>query len=618
MSRPTLVLANGATVRRTPTKKRLELEYRADTPRKQNIRLELPDFVRSVFHLPDRVLDLLELAAFVYTTDRLVTRGSADATQYDAWARSFVFHVRVRDAAFWQRADVQQALSEALEFMTGDARYVFRFEGGHATARTGLFDTEQFMMPASLKPDVLLFSGGLDSLAGAIELLEHGRDVCLVSHRSQSGTMKTQAALTKALKDHAAYRDRVRPYQFNCTLRGIKAVEETQRSRAFLYTSIAFALQVAFGTDRIHVFENGVTTFNFPRRGDQLNARASRTTHPKTMRLLEALFTRIAERPIVIEQPFLWKTKVDVLTTIKKAGHDMLIASSVSCSETRTSQGTTPQCGTCFQCIDRRFAAFAAGLTDADHTGLYAHDVNTEALHGEPRTVVVDLIRQAKRFAESSADFFEREHANELVDIVDGLHPMSEPEIVTQVWELCRAHGLHVEAALLAIRQEFDRPYRTVVADSLVDLIRQKEYLKEPIPRAVASFVQRAEPQLERLYGGGNRPKNEDEFNRAVASILGTARQDLVSEHPTARFACAGVKPDHEMENANVLIESKYIRNGTPPSKVTEGMAADLIKYPQDKHVLFVVYDPEHQIRDTSVFIRDFEKHGRCSVRVLR
>jgi hypothetical protein len=156
------------------------------------------------------------------------------------------------------------------------------------------------------------------------------------------------------------------------------------------------------------------------------------------------------------------------------------------------------------------------------------------------------------------------------------------------------------------------------VPDSLVDLIRQREYLKEPATRAIAAFVARAEPQIDRLYAGGNRPKNENEFNRSISAILGAVRPDLKSEHPTARFACAGVIPDHEFDAANIVIESKYIREGTPPSKVSDGMAADLTKYPQEKHVLFVVYDPEHQIRDTKVFIRDFEGRGRCTVRVLR
>ena len=66
-----------------------------------------------------------------------------------------------------------------------------------------------------------------------------------------------------------------------------------------------------------------------------------------------------------------------------------------------------------------------------------------------------------------------------------------------------------------------------------------------------------------------------------------------------------------------MLVEGKYIRSGTTPSKVTEGMAADMTKYPQEAHILFVVYDPDSAIVDRIRLKRDFEDRGRCTVCVL-
>ena len=40
-----------------------------------NVKLGLPNFVRDVYHLPERTLDLLELAAYVYCADRMSSRG---------------------------------------------------------------------------------------------------------------------------------------------------------------------------------------------------------------------------------------------------------------------------------------------------------------------------------------------------------------------------------------------------------------------------------------------------------------------------------------------------------------------------------------------------------------
>ena len=82
-------------------------------------------------------------------------------------------------------------------------------------------------------------------------------------------------------------------------------------------------------------------------------------------------------------------------------------------------------------------------------------------------------------------------------------------------------------------------------------------------------------------------------------------------------FAGAGVRPDFEVNREHLLIESKYIREGTTPSRATEGMAADLTKYPQEAHILFVVYDPDRAITDRKEFKRGFESKGRCTVCVL-
>ena len=94
--------------------------------------------------------------------------------------------------------------------------------------------------------------------------------------------------------------------------------------------------------------------------------------------------------------------------------------------------------------------------------------------------------------------------------------------------------------------------------------------------------------------------------------------RQLKSEHPAVNFAGARVIPDHELPAADLLIEAKYIRGNTPPSRATEGMAADLTKYPQSAHILFLVYDPERAIANDTDFVGDFEGRGRCTVQLIR
>ena len=332
---PVLVLCNRASPpdESSSDQSALVLDYRDREGVLANVKLGLPNFVRDVYHLPDRTLDLLELAAYVYCADRMSSRGPKVAVEYQAWARSFHFVVKVRDHTFWSQSDVSACLSRALQFMTGDREYSFSFQPGHSTPRTGLFDDEQFRMESSQDLDVALFSGGIDSLAGVLNHLETTNEqVCLVSHQSQPGTVRTQRQLFEALKNH--YPGRVSHYKFECHLKGIRAVEETQRSRAFLYTSIAFAIAQAYGQEGFSVYENGITGINFPRRADLAEARASRTTHPRTIYHLKQLFSLLGECEMQIHLPFLWKTKTDTLALLRAGQHPELIPSSVSCSKT--------------------------------------------------------------------------------------------------------------------------------------------------------------------------------------------------------------------------------------------------------------------------------------------
>ena len=583
-----------------------------------NVRLGLPNFVQSVYHLPDRFLDLLEIAAYVFAGDRLTLRGRKDTVEYHSWARNLHYVMRVRDHAFWSRSDVQDALRAALLFMTGDQSYDFTFQPGHSTPPADLFDSEVFQVEAADSLSVMLFSGGLDSLAGAVQRLEETNDrVCLVSHQSsQPSIVRTQDSLVKALQGE--YPGRVHHYRFRTNLRRIRAKEETQRTRSFLYGSIAFAIAHTFGRDRVFVYENGITSLNFTRRDDLLNARASRTTHPQTLGRLAQLFSIIAERPISMETPFLWKTKSDVVDVLIASGFGHLIPSSVSCSHTFKSETNATHCGECFQCIDRRIGAYGAQAEKHDHSGLYANDIIGKTIsNAESKTTVVDYLRQAGNFANWNVDYFYRQTLDDLQHL-NGWVPNCDDEMVLvgEVWSLCSRHGNQVGQALRRMRDLHESVFAPLAQDSLLKVVSDREFLRAPIERLVTSIENRLESALPKSFRSV-RPVNEADLNDKIEGLLDTWRDDLQREHPSVPFARAGVVPDFSIERGHLLIEGKYIRGKTTPSRVTEGMAADLTKYPQEAHVLFVVYDPDAAIVDRAKLKRDFEGRGRCTICVL-
>ncbi len=619
---PVLVLCNGSSASGIISKeyrKKIVLNYlqQGDTP--ANVRIGLPAYVRSVNHLPDRVLDLLELSAYVYCVDRMVSRGQTKAVEFQSWSRLFHFVVKVRDYDFWSREDVSRRLSSILRFMTGDLQYEFSFQPGHSTPKTGLFDDSCFQLEKSSNLSIALFSGGLDSLAGTIQHLKKtGEQLCLVSHQSQTGTVRTQERLVTALQNH--YPGRISHYKFRCNLTGsVIRAEETQRSRAFLYTSIAYAIGHAYDIDRFFIYENGVTSINFPRRQDLSNARASRTTHPQTVTGLQQLFSLIRERPIMIDVPFLWKTKTDVVKLLMNSSHPMLMPSSVSCSKTYQNLGQATHCGGCSQCVDRRFAAYGAKADDIDATGIYATDIITSEIKDtEVKTTAVDFVRQAKEFGTYNVDHFYAELTSELSELIDYLPgPEGEFEKIEQVWNLCRRHGDQVAYAMKRMREVHENLYTPIEHNSLLSLISGREYLKDPLERLVESLCELLLPAVGKMFSS-QKPKHESDLNVKISALLESHRIELIQEHPAISFAGGHTVPDHGSNHIDVFIEAKYIRQRTSPSRASEGMAADMTKYPQDIHILFVVYDPERAIKDDHRFKNDFEKRGRCTVLLIR
>ena len=504
---PRIVLCNGADLpQQWAQYEPLILEYDEEANNAQNVKLSLSSFVRSVGYLPDRILDLLEIATYVFCADRLILRGNKTSVEYHGWSRLFHFAIKVRDWDFWNTIEVKEKLKEALVFMSGDHAYHFTFQPGHSTQPSGLFDGEEFQIESQQNRKIILFSGGLDSLAGIVSDLEDSSDqLCLVSHRSgQPATAKTQDQLVEELK--RCYPDRIKYYKFNCSLHGIGRKEETQRTRAFLYSSIAYALAYALSQREIFVYENGVTSINFPTQQNQMNARASRTTHPKTIAFLENLFhlfTETNQPRVKIVTPFLWKTKTDIFHILNRVGRKDLISSTVSCSHTSHNRGIVTHCGGCSQCIDRRFAAYGSELDDVDDVGIYISDFIRHGIENdEVKTALLDYVCQAKEFASLNLDDFCFQMFSELADFIDYIPGANEQEKVENIWELCCRHGKQVGAAIRRMQTIHDNPFLPLPEGWFLQMIAEREYLPEPIQEQQRSRTinSRLEPDSVKLF----------------------------------------------------------------------------------------------------------------------
>ena len=613
------VVCNGATPPRGRRGQIIRLEYLHSKHSEPNVRIGLPSFVQAVYHLPPRLLDLLEIACYVFAADRYALRGTADALEYHSWSRDFEFFIRVRDAAFWNNSEVKSKLADLLQFMTGDKSYSFTFKGGHDTPQVDLFDNSDFELSGKDPTEIVLFSGGLDSLAGTFGLLKcKSERVCLVSHRSgQPETAKTQEGLYEAL--NSQFPNRIKYYRFNSGLTGKHAKEETQRTRSFLFSSVAFALAHAHKQDHFCIYENGVTSMNLPRREDLKNARASRTTHPKTIALLQQFFSEIDNREVAIRTPFFWKTKTEVVQELKNLGGDKLLTSSVSCSRTFQRFDTGTHCGMCYQCIDRRFAVYASSLDDQDNVGLYNTDFVSQSIpDSESKSALMAYVQQAREFAQGRPNLLYTNYLSEISEIIDYVEGESEEKRISAIIDLCRRHGKQVWHAIDRMRTKHDDPSKPIAKSSLLYLISTREHLKEPVERLIEDIVKKLDRSIPIAYRA-TKPQNENRLNDTIQSILSSEKEYFDREYPAIPFALCKTIPDHSWGGYQLLLETKYLRGKVTLSKITNEIGADQSKYPKDSRILFVLYDPERKIFDDVKFASDIENRDpRCSLRIIR
>ena len=423
----------------------------------ENVTTRFDKFIDTPQELPDRIIDLLHIASYVFCADRCANRGDRSSLSNSSWSRSWRFEIPVLDYDFWATPKVSNALSDALVFMTGDKSYEFLFRKAiqeplkTEAYQTNLFSDKVLNNLRGKNLDVMLFSGGLDSLAGTIDRLNSfpDRQLCLINHMSNNRTKRTQRSLTDKLKEK--YPDRVFPYTFECRFKKLKSRDETQRTRMFLFSAIAFAICNYYSKDELFIYENGVTSLNLSKQIDVINARSSRTTHPKVIGLLQVFYSCFSDS-FTIRTPYYDKTKEEIIKIFDQFHEVDLIQSSVSCSSTRDTHEQFPHCGCCSQCIDRRFATYAAGFQDVDFT--YALDIAQDPLDFETKQRVSALLYFTENEIGDSKYDFLKKHPQELMDIID-YWPGSKEDSLSEIFDLYCRYRDSIKRAIMSMDKSY-------------------------------------------------------------------------------------------------------------------------------------------------------------------
>lgn len=332
----------------------------------------------------ETAIDLMLLAATATAADTRISRATESQ---DSWTREIHLHIPVQDPALWSGA--APLIVRALNFLTGD-RWGLYFRERHRRYAT-LIERRQDLAPAPFD-SVCLFSGGLDSFAGAIDLLANRRNPLFVSHYWDASTSSQELC---AHRIGAAYGP-IEPRHirarigFPDNLVAGSAPEMTTRGRSFLFFALAaLAASGLAGRPAIYVPENGLISLNVPLDPLRVGAWSTRTTHPFYMarwqEMLDAL--GIAGR---IENPYRFRTKGEMLTQCANA--ELLrqhVADTISCSSVTKArwQGLSLRhCGYCVPCLIRRAsinAAFGNDPTTYTIPDLAAARLDSKSAEGE-------------------------------------------------------------------------------------------------------------------------------------------------------------------------------------------------------------------------------------------
>lgn len=371
---------------------------------------------------PIQVADLLDVCSQITLLDRICPRPRkirrAQFGVWRGWSRHFTVTLGVREPDRWNTEAIRRGLERLLQWMTEDEWNIsFRY-----SVRRNIVTVRQAgLLTPSPNAQVVLFSGGLDSLAGTVGLLEASkRDVVLVGvthDRLQSVVLKLMGELQKHYgleRVHLGYI----PFELTHMPR---RDEYTQRTRAFRFLACGVAQAIACGLSDIVICENGVGSINLPYNWRQLGAQHTRATHPTTLVAMTALLHALDLDNLRCVAPYQFQTKAEICRHLTATRLEHLVTKTVSCDsfplrEVAPENGEELHCGECTSCLLRRQALFAADLASCESQGKYVYDVclPPDLLHQErifPLKMMLDQVTTIEeiKHADGSMTAFSQE-----------------------------------------------------------------------------------------------------------------------------------------------------------------------------------------------------------------
>ncbi len=333
--------------------------------------------------------DMLRVAAAIFAADRAALRGVREDV-----CRTIQLTVPVVNVS--RLLPLIPQVEEVLRLLSNDAWEIA------LDATAGVPERAFAVVPPAGK--TLLFSGGLDSLAAAVEFGVGPGELELVSHVTRNTfTSGAQRVLAERVERSGG---RIRHRQFFVSSRdggptNLKHAEEnSQRTRSFIFLVLGALVARRTGhLEIVYLAENGQLAIHLPLTQGRIGAFSTHTAHPDVLVAMREFLSAALEAAITIENPYVYSTKREVVQQIASTIPDA-IAEAKSCWKNARLPAGATHCGECIPCYVRRIAV--EHLLTTDPTA-YARDVWNENVRSLPpeddgRRNLMDLVEFIRRF----------------------------------------------------------------------------------------------------------------------------------------------------------------------------------------------------------------------------
>lgn len=341
------------TLRKTKYDTRLIIGVEIETPSGERIdtsaTVQLNPIGYFIGKVPDVAFGMLCLSAIVYAIDRTVARGKYSV---DGWSRDFNVEISIPCANLFQ--PLERKINSMLSYLTGDYwECHFTDEVTLNPMRFSKIDTFEGIT------QVNLFSGGMDSLIGAIDYMTdfpNGR-LFLASHYDSKmpRPQNDQKVLKRILQTKY-------PNQF-CSIPAVliapgQSFELSSRSRSLMFLSIAMVV-ASYSNCKLVVPENGAVSLNYPLSPSRRASCSTRTTHPVFLNYYREIVQALG-LTVDVENPYEKMTKGEMVRNCSDKDYLLsIVSSSNSCGKRSKHQymydnHSATHCGHCMPCMYRK------------------------------------------------------------------------------------------------------------------------------------------------------------------------------------------------------------------------------------------------------------------------